>query len=49
MQRHPSMNYLAAQPHKMARGLKIGIYVIEVLYYPYNENNGADQLRGTRS
>ena len=35
----------AAQPLKMARGLKFRIWVEEGLYYPYSENKGADQLR----
>ena len=35
----------AAQPQKMARGLKFRIKVVEELYYPYRENKGADQLR----
>ena len=38
----------AVQPHKMARGLKLLIEVVEVLYYLYSENKGADQLRGYR-
>ena len=33
------------QPQKMARGLKFPIQIEEVLYYPCNENKGADQLR----
>ena len=37
----------AAQPQKMARGLKFCISVGEGgLYYPCSENKGADQLRG---
>ena len=38
----------AVQPQKMARGSKFRVYVVEVLYYPYSENKGADQLRGYR-
>ena len=39
----------AVQPQKMASGLKFRIKVVEGLYYPYSENKGADQLRGTES
>ena len=40
-------DHRAVQPQKMARGLKIRMYVVEGLYYPYtSENKGADQLRG---
>ena len=35
------------QPQKQARSLKLWGYVEEELYYPSNENKGADQLRGT--
>ena len=38
----------AVQPQKMVRGLKFRIWVLEGLYYPYNKNKGADQLRGYR-
>ena len=38
----------AVQPHKMARGLKFWIWLVDELYYPYSENKGADQLRGYR-
>ena len=38
----------AAQPHKMARGLKFRIWEVEGLYYLCSENKGADQLRGYR-
>ena len=40
-----SQSNRAVQPQKMARGLKFRILVVEGLYYPYNENKGADQLR----
>ena len=36
------------QPQKRARSLKFRIKVEEELYYPSNENKGADQLRGYR-
>ena len=36
----------AVQPQEMARTLKFQIYEEEELYYPSNENKGADQLRG---
>ena len=36
----------AVQAQKMARGLKFWIQKEEELYYPCNENKGADQLRG---
>ena len=36
----------AVQLQKMARGLKIRIKKVEVLYYLCSENKGADQLRG---
>ena len=32
----------------MARDLKFRIWKAEVLYYPNDENKGADQLRGDR-
>ena len=32
----------------MARGWKFRIYVVEGLYYPCSENEGADQIRGYR-
>ena len=35
----------AEQSQKQVRGLKFWISVGEELYYPSNENNGADQLR----
>ena len=38
----------AAQPHKMARGLKFCIHEVEGLYYLCSENKGANQLRGYR-
>ena len=38
----------AAQPQKIARGLKFRIKVVEGLYYTCSENKGADQLRGYR-
>ena len=38
----------AVLPQKMARGLKFRIQEVEGLYYPCNENKGADQLRGYR-
>ena len=34
------------QAQKQARSLKFRIEVEEELYYPSNENKGADQLRG---
>ena len=34
----------AAQPLKMARGLKFRIQEVVGLYYPCSENKGADQL-----
>ena len=34
----------AVQPQKMARGWKFRIKIEEGLYYPYSENEGADQL-----
>ena len=34
----------AVQPQMMARGLKVRIYEVEVLYYLCSENKGADQL-----
>ena len=37
---------LAAQPQKMAGGLKFRIQKVEGYYYPCSENKGADQLRG---
>ena len=36
------------QAQKRARSLKFRIYKVEELYYPSNENKGADQLRGYR-
>ena len=30
----------------MARGLKLCIWEVKELYYPYRENKDADQLRG---
>ena len=36
----------AAQSHKMDRGLKLRIKVVERLYYQCSENKDADQLRG---
>ena len=36
------------QAQKQARSLKFWGYVEEELYYPSNENKGADQLRGYR-
>ena len=38
----------AVQLQKMARGLKFRILEVEGVYYPYSENQGADQLRGYR-
>ena len=38
----------AAQPQKMARGLKFRIQIEEELHYPCDENKGADQLHGYR-
>ena len=35
----------AVQPQKIARGLKFRIQEVEGLYYPFSENEGADQLR----
>ena len=53
--RKPTMWFLtrydtnqAVQRLQIARGLKFWIYEVEVLYYPSNENKGADQLRGYR-
>ena len=45
----PTRSYTnqAAQPHRIARGLKFPIEgVVEKLYYLCNENKGADQLYG---
>ena len=39
----------AIQPQKMARGLKFRLLVEEGLFYPCNENKGADQLCGYRT
>ena len=38
----------AVQLLEVARGLKFGIWKVEVLYYPSSENKGADQRRGYR-
>ena len=38
----------AVEPLEMARGLKFWILEVEVLYYQFSENKGADQLRGDR-
>ena len=53
--RKPTMWFLtrsdtnqAVQLLKTARGLKFCIKEVEVLYYPSNENKGADQLRSYR-
>ena len=32
----------------LVKSLKFWIWKVEELYYPYNENKGADQLRGYR-
>ena len=51
--RKPTMWFLtrsdtnqAVQPLEMARDLKFCIKEVKVLYYPSNENKGADQLHG---
>ena len=36
------------QSQKIARSLKFRLNEEEGLYYPFNENKGADQLRGYR-
>ena len=38
----------AAQPQKMARGMKFQIKKVTGLYYLCSENKGADQLQGYR-
>ena len=35
----------AVQSHKMVRGLKFGIWTVEVLYYLCSENKCADRVR----
>ena len=39
----------AVQTQKTARSMKFRIYEVEGLYYPCNENKGADQLRGSEA
>ena len=46
--RHCATQIGPVQSQNQARGLKFWLYVEEELYYPNNENKGADQLRSYR-